>query len=150
MSTPIRYLRAFFIALAMTLRGQKPPSPRHPELSAWAQQSVLLVRAVYAAADRQGLDRAARQRLVLKIDRREISVETILSTVEHHAAREFPSLLTQPGRFNLGAIQASTVNDRYWLSRLQTLPEFQPLALQSALQQLDAHLQAIPALPPSA
>jgi hypothetical protein len=149
MAAPSRYLRAFFIALVMTLRGQKPPSPRHPELSAWTRQSALLVRAVAAAADRQGLDRPARQRLVLKIDRRDISAETILSTVEHHAAREFPSLLAQPGTFNLAAVQASNVNDRYWLSRLQTLPEFQSPALQAALRQLDAHLQAIPTAPPS-
>jgi hypothetical protein len=137
-----RYLRAFIVALGMTLRGEGPPPPR--PLAAWSQQTLWRLDELYAALERQGLDEAARQQMALKLDGRLMKVETVLATVKHHAAQEYPSLLRSNIEFNLAAIQAANVNDRYWLARLAELPPLQAPAIAAALNRLRAHLDAIP------
>jgi hypothetical protein len=144
MNTIVRYLRAFFVALRMTVRGQKPPPPPHPEWTAWARQTVLLIDEIYAAAESSGLDKNARQSLVVKLDGRSMSVETVLATLRYHAAQEYPSLLRTAGRFNRGAIQATNMNDHYWLLRLREETPLNKPSLQASIARLTAHLEATP------
>ncbi len=140
-----RYLRAFFTALQLTLRGQRlaprPPSP----LAVWMEGSIRRLDALLAAADRAGVDAAARQTLKVRIDGRPMSVETLLATVRYHAAQEYPMLLGS-GRDDraLNAIYASNLNDHFWLTKLSELAEFQQPALKSILTQLIGHLQNAP------
>ena len=144
----IRYLRALITALRFTMRGVQPPGLRQPELYAWIKQMVVLVDAVYAAADANGLDKAARTVATVKLDGRALTLETMFGTLRYHAAQEYPSLLrTSGGRgINLGAIQASNLNDRYWLLKLRDESSLGSPAVQAALAALAAHLDAIPSI----
>jgi hypothetical protein len=144
MKTPIRYIRAFFIALSMTIRGKKPPPPPYPELTAWAREMTALVDELIAALDAHGLKKTARLSIVVRLDGRPLNLEMILNTFRYHAAQEYPSLLRSVGRFNRGAIQATNMNDLYWLSRLREETALQDSDLQAALRHLNDHLTSIP------
>ncbi|MBI5668174.1 MAG: hypothetical protein HZC41_09220 [Chloroflexi bacterium] len=140
----MRFWTAFWHALRLTLRGQTPPALQHPHLLEWVRQLAALMDAVYAAADEAQLDRARRQTLTLRLDGRVMTVETVLSTVRFHARDEYPSLLRSGLASNLLGIHASNINDRYWISRLQALPEMQATPVAAALQRLADHLEALP------
>jgi len=146
LNTLSRYVRAFVTALRFTMRGEQPPGLRHPELYAWIKALVVRVDAVYTAADSNGLDENARKVAKVKLDGRDMSLETILGTLRYHAEHEYPSLLaTSANRpVNLGAIQASNMNDRYWVLRLREEAALQHADVQAALARLGEHLDAIP------
>jgi hypothetical protein len=142
----IRYARAFFIALRMTLTGQtEPPNARHPQLSAWILEGIKRVDAVYHAADQHRLDKPARQAIIVRIDGRDTSMEVILGTIRHHLDVEYPYLLRDAPRHYLLAIEASNFNDQYWVERLIAAPQVHP-SIQTALQQLKTHLDSMPRL----
>jgi hypothetical protein len=142
-----RYIRAFIVTLRLTLRGQQPPGLRHPELYAWIKQMLLLVDAVYSAADQNGLDKKVREATTVKLDGRSMSLETAFQTLRYHAGEEYLSLLRNStnSRHNLSAIYAGNMNDRYWLMTLQAEPSLQNPAVHAALVQLSTHLDSIPA-----
>jgi hypothetical protein len=117
-----RYIRAFIVALRLTLRGQQPPGLRHPELYAWIKQMAVLIDAVYAAADQNDLNKKAREAVTVKLDGRSMSLETAFQTLRY----------------------AGNMNDRYWLMTLQAEPALQNPAVHVALVQLSAHLDSIP------
>lgn len=141
-----RYIRAFIVALRLTLRGQQPPGLRYPELYAWIKQMTVLVDALYTAADQNGLDKRARDATMVKLDGRSISLDTAFKTLRYHAGEEYPSLLrnSMGSRHNLTAIYAGNLNDRYWLAQLQEESALQHPAVRAALTQLSDHLDAIP------
>ena len=141
----LRYLRAIFIALRMTLRGETvPPSSPHREIAAWALEGARLVDRLYAAAEQQGLDSTTRHALHIRIDGRDTSVEVLLGTLRHHMREEYPYLIRYHPSNHMIAIQANTFNDQYRIERLQALPQFQAAALQSALAALRDHLETLP------
>jgi hypothetical protein len=131
------------IALRMTLRGQQPPGLRHPELYAWIKQIGPLVGELSVAVDQAGLDKKA---TFVRLDGRRMSLDRVLQIIHYHAAQEYPSLLATSGngRFNIGAIQATNMNDRFWLTVLRDEASLQQPAVQAALARLSAHLDAIP------
>jgi hypothetical protein len=126
----MRYVRAFFTALRMTLRGETytpaPPSP----LLAWIDEAARVLNVCLAAADQQGFDQAAREGLTLVIDRRTISAQTILMGVRYHLTKEYAYL---------------NLNDQYALERLSQ-HEALPPRLKTPLEQLITTLKAIPHL----
>lgn len=136
-----RYVRAFVLALKLTLRGQTI-APQHPQLEAWAREAARRVEAVCQAADADGLDEAARNAVLLHIDRRDISMETILATVKHHVTREYVKLLLDSTPHSALAIYASNLNDRYRVARLQDAVRSPGVTL--AITALRDHLDAIP------
>jgi hypothetical protein len=135
-----RYKPQFFEAFKKALERPAP----FPLLSAWARKTQVLVRAVYRAADAQGLDVVARKRLLLHLDKRDMSVETMLGTILHHAETEYPYLLGERGRFNQMVIHASNLNDRYFVVQLLRETALASEPLKAALEALRAHLDAIP------
>lgn len=137
----IRYLRAFLKALWLTLRGQ---TPTRPPLAVWAEQTIRLTTQVIQVAETHGLDQAARKGRKLRIEGRDLSMDTILMTVLFHAREEYPYLLKNQDGHSLLAIQSSNVNDVFWLSRLEETIE--PAPLRAPLQALIAHLKALPAV----
>lgn len=141
----MRYVRAFFTALRMTLRGETytpaPPSP----LLAWIDEAARVLNVCLAAADQQGFDQAAREGLTLVIDRRTISAQTILMGVRYHLTREYAYLIRNPTGSHLTAIYASNLNDQYALERLSQ-HEALPPRLKTPLEQLITTLKAIPHL----
>jgi hypothetical protein len=147
MTTLERYLRAFVGALRMTLRGERPLAlrvdERFPNLSQWWRATVALTDAAIAAAEGNGLDRAKRQALIVRVDRRDVSMETILAAVRFHAAQEFPHLMRADGQFNYLAIQATILNDRYLVHQLGESTGL-PAPVKLALDALGAHLASLP------
>lgn len=144
MQTSMRYLRAFFLALKMTLRGQTLPAPPQSPIAVWTAQTPALIDAVYIAANAQGLDQDARRKIILHIDSRDINVETTLAAIKHHAITEYPYLLRHPNEHSFTAICATNHNDRYLALRLRQADSLQAPPLQAALKQLESHLEAIP------
>ena len=131
----------------MTLRGEKPAALRHPEFYAWIREMAVLVEEVSAAVKQSGLDQKA---TLVRLDGRQMSLETVLQILRYHAKDEYPSLLYTSGsrRFNLSAIQATNMNDQHWLSRLREESAMQNPDVQAALIRLSDHLNAIPSLVP--
>jgi hypothetical protein len=138
----IRYLRAFFIALSMTLRGVKPAPVRHSALRTWMEQTKVHVEQLTRQADAAGLDAAGRKALKVRVDGRDVSVESVLAAVRYHAEEEYPYLLAHETEHSLTAITAANLNDVYAVSKLHDIPEVTLVA--GPLQTLKAHLEQIP------
>ncbi len=140
-----RYARAFALALRYTLRGEKPPllkvRERYPELAGWWEQTIRLVEAVERSASESQVDPAA---LVVHVDRRDISMETILKTIRFHAEREYPYLVAHEGdEYRQVTLQAMNVNDRYLITQLV---ERVDSPVKSAVDALRAHLENLPSI----
>jgi hypothetical protein len=120
MKTLRRYLRAFYTALVYTLRGQRPPTleaeERHRELLAWCRETLTRVDAVNETLQTHGVSAAS---IVMRIEGRDVSLETALETVRFHAAREYPQLIRSGSVHTALGIQATNLNDRFLLERLR-------------------------------
>lgn len=140
----MRYIRAFWTALRMTLRGEKPPANPYISLSQWMERSVILVDAVMKAANSQRQDAAALKTIKVRVDGRDTNAEIVLATVKHHMTIEYPYLLRHTTRNNVNAIHASNLNDVYRISCLIDLPSLQAVTMKQSLTALKAHLETIP------
>jgi hypothetical protein len=136
-----RYLRAFVGALRMTLRGETI-TPQYPELIGWIEETTRRVDAVYEAAEASGLCKAEREALILHLDKRDISMETILATVRHHSTQEYRRLVRDSTQHTFVAIHASNLNDRYRVAALGEKVE--SLEVKVTINALSQHLEAIP------
>lgn len=145
-----RYARAFFGALRMTLRGEMPPALRvhqqYPQLSAWWAGTIASVDAVITAADAHGFGKARRESLVLHIEKRDVSMETILDGVRFHAEKEFPHLMRAQGQYNMLGIHATNMNDHYLILKLGQVDDL-PADVREAVEALAAHLERAPQTP---
>jgi hypothetical protein len=144
MRTIARYVRAFFLALKLTLHGESLALTPQQALLAWTRRTIELVDRVVSAADSQGMDKPARQAFTLHIDKRDVSLEMALAVVRHHAAEEYPYLLQNPTPHHLTALQASNLNDGYWLAQFQEAEGLAGTPVGAALSALKTHLEAIP------
>jgi hypothetical protein len=137
-----RYLRAFALALRFTLRGDKPPllqvNERYPQLAAWWQKTITLLDALDRSAAANGIDQAA---LRVRVDKREISMTTILATVRYHAEREYPHLMAYGDQYNSLTLQALNLNDRHLV---QSLIERVPPTIKPEVEAFAAHLETFP------
>ncbi len=139
-----RYVRAFFIALQLTLRGEgPPPHPRdaqYPLLLNWMKETLALVDAVTANASVSQTDLT---QWTQPIEGRVMSADVILKAVRFHAVQEYPHLIRNEGAYGFLAIQSSNMNDVFYVSRLLTKEGLsEPLA--QALTKLHAHLRELP------
>lgn len=145
LKTLYRYLRAFFLAVALTIRGEKPSQSFQHPLVDWTRELRLLVNEVYQAAEQNGIDRKAREATKLRLDGRLMSLETILATVKFHAAQEYPSLLQHGlNRDALNTIYASNINDQYWITSLIETETLGKPIFQASLVRLKMHLDQPP------
>jgi hypothetical protein len=147
MKTPGRYLSAFVKALRMTARGERIPTPdeqlgaRFPRLAAWLSETTRLVEAARSAAQAQGIHMAD---FVLHIEKRDVSMDTILRTVQYHAGAEYRYLLLNENEHARLALKATNVNDAFLVRRLADSPSLPP-GVQPTLEALYQHLANIPA-----
>lgn len=142
----MRYIRAFFTALAMTLRGEKPRSAgerRYPALADWLRGGQAQVAAVYTALDAAGLDAAARQQVAVRVDGRATHADALLGAVRHHLDAEYPHLLRDLTAYSVTGIYATNLNDQYWLDEILKQADLPP-GVADALRTLHAHLAGIP------
>lgn len=137
-----RYLRALVLALRYTLRGEKPPllhvRDQYPDLTAWWNETIRRVEAVEHYASDSGIDPAG---LILHIDRRDISMATILQTVKYHAQREYPYLLAHGDPHSAITLHATNLNDRYLVQQLAQQVE---ASLKPSVEALGEHLGNMP------
>jgi hypothetical protein len=142
----IRYIRAFFIALAMTLRGEQPLSTgerRYPPLATWLKTAQGHMQQVDAALATANLPTAARKGMAVKVDGRTTNVDALLGAVRHHLNEEYPHLLRDLTEHSLTGIYASNLNDQYWLEEILANTSL-PASVTATLEALQNHLGAIP------
>ncbi len=143
-------MRAFWGALRMTLRGEKISPVVDSPLSGWTRQYGQLVNAILQVADQNGVDPTMRQQIKLRVDGRQMNLETALMTLKFHATEEYPSLLRHGTRQGvLATFYATNLNDHYWVTSMAALAEFQKPALQTAIKTLEAHLDGVPRVDPT-
>ena len=140
-------LQNIFRALYLTLTGNalKPPDLRYPTLHTWVQQTTALTEAIFAQADATGLDEQTRKTLKLRLEGRDISVETILQAVKHNLTVEYPMLMDARIEHNVTTIYALNMNDQYRIQQLaqsDLLNEYTDL--RTMIQKLSETLFAIP------
>jgi hypothetical protein len=139
----MRYLRAFFLALWMTIRGEKPER-LHERLWVWVEKTPPLVEAVVEAADENGLDKDERRAIMLNVDGREQSVQTVLDAIHYHTKEEYPYLLQNPVDSHITAIYASNMNDQYAVQVMYSTKALQDTEVNQKVEALANHLNAIP------
>jgi hypothetical protein len=139
-----KIIRAFFTALRMTVRGETLAAPdqtlasAYPTLDAWRRETLRLVLEIESTAKREALDLHAMR---VNVDKRSMTVETILAAVRYHAGQEYAFMLRQNNRHTLLGIVAINVNDQHLLAAWMANA---PPALYAALAALAAHLSAVP------
>jgi hypothetical protein len=141
----MRYFRAFFKALSLTLQGKTikaAPTP-YPKLQDWVTQGSNLIDAVYTACKQYGLDESARKNIVLRLDGRDWSMDLILSSVRYHSTMEYPSLLEARVEHNITTFYALNIDDQYRVDQLAEVDNLHA-DVRKAVQTLAEHLQNIP------
>ncbi len=140
-----RYLRAFVGAARMTLRGEVVQGVQdpYPNLTAWWRGIIELTDAVTRTADSNGLPKPAREKVILRVEGRDTSMQTILAAVRFHAAEEFPLLMRRQDEFNYLTLQATVINDRFLIFKLAQV-ESLPAAVKIAIEKLSTHLETLP------
>lgn len=135
-----RYWRALIGAARMTIRGETPlpgainrVAGRYPKTAAWLIETVALVEGAHRAAGQIDLNT-----LVTRVNKREQSLETLLSAVRFHAEEEYPHLLANEPVYAFLAIQGANLNDQHAVN--QFLAGEMPAALRLALEKLGEHL----------
>jgi hypothetical protein len=139
-----RYIRAFWVALKMTLRGETVQLP-YQRLRDWIAEGEPLIKAIESAAEQDGFIREQREQHQLKLDGRNTSVSTVLDAVRHHLLEEYPFLLNNLTDHSITAIYASNMNDQYFVARLRDDTILQQyVAFHAAIIRLSEHLNNIP------
>ncbi len=139
----MRYLRAFFKALWLTLKGETiQPPEQHPKLRAWMRTSAAAGQAALQAATAAGYDTDKRKAVKLRADGRETDMDTVLRAVLYHTQQEYPHLLEQADEHALTAIYATNLNDQYLVTQLQEA--LNDPVLSNGMAALVEQLAAIP------
>lgn len=141
----MRYIRAFFVALWLTLAGKQPEKKPYAPLLDWIDRTQALVSEVFRTAEQQQMSKAEREALKLVIEGRQRSMQNILATVAYHAAQEYPHMLQHEGsQHSLTAIYATNMNDQHSVMRLSEAESLTNENIKAALTALREHLSAIP------
>lgn len=141
-----RYVRAFFKAFSMTLRGEaiQPPQAEHPELHAWMMQGREMLDRAFAVAEKNGFDETSQEQTTLTIDHRPMAMRTILRAVQHNLETEYPMLLASRIDGSILTIQSINMNDHYRVGRLLEHEAITDSPLAPAVRHLHDHLGNIP------
>ena len=137
----IRFARAFFQALRLTLRGEAPRPAHFRPLEGWIATGLSLETNVRAAAQAERLDLAALQ---LKLDGRPTSLESSLAMLRHSLVNEYPRLMRLDDPYSMMVVQSSNLNDQYRVSQFLAAEALRSPALRRALAALAAHLSHLP------
>lgn len=142
----MRFARAFFKALSMTLRGETLTPPHYRPLEAWIREGSHKVTHVVSLADAERIDQQAREALQLKLDGRLTSLEQTLQMARHNLNEEYPRLIRLDDPYSMVVVQSSNMNDQYRVGAFAAADLIRSADLRRALAELDAHLQALPAI----
>ncbi len=137
----MRFLRAFFQALRLTLRGETLTPPHFRPLEDWITTGLDLADRVNAAAASERVDLSALQ---LKLDGRPTSLERSLQMVRHNLVNEYPRLIRLDDSYSMAVVQSSNMNDQYRVGQFLLASELTSETLRSALAALNTHLLNLP------
>ncbi len=140
-----RFLRAFALALWLTLRGKSPSPARFRPLERWIADGLHLLKRVMDEAAAEGMGGARRETLRLKLDGRPTSLESALGMARHNLDFEYPRLLRLDDPHALTVLQSSNLNDQYRIARFAESDLIESPALKRSLSDLAAHLANMPA-----
>lgn len=141
-----RYVQAFFKALAMTLRGEKPvANPRNQQKAALNQWVVNLgdyASRIERLATQQNLNTAE---VVVRIDRQSMSMKMLIELLKFRAGTEYPNLLHKADKSGLSVIYTTNINDQHYITRLHDALD--ESTIKSEIAKLKAHLEQVPLSP---
>ncbi len=140
----IRFLRALWRALLMTLRGETLTPPHFQPLETWIAESLKRLHQVYTVAEAQHFDLARRENLQLKLDGHPTSLEQTLQMLRHNLVNEYPRLIRLDDPHSMLVIQSSNLNDQYRLGQFLATGAITSPALHKALAHLKAHISQLP------
>ena len=144
----MRVVRAFFGALALTLRGQSPTPSHYAPLENWIDGASRRLAEVIARSDALGIDAGGRAAIALKLDGRETSLDQTLRMLRHSLVNEYPRLMRLDDAFSMMVVQSINMNDQYRVSQFAASELIQAPELRRSLAALDAHLQRLPTIEP--
>ena len=137
----MRYIRAFWQALILTIRGKTISSPK-TEFDQWCQKSTKLLEQV----EQSLIDQVEQptEGVELKIDGRTTTAKVVLDILKHNLSEEYPRLLALQDEYQNLVIQATNVDDQHRIQKLQEVAVFQNPNIQTKLKELVAHLDKMP------
>lgn len=139
----IKFLRAFWQALRLTLRGETLTPTHFQPLEIWIEGGLGKLTTVFETAEADAVDLDALQ---IRIDGRMTSLERTLQMVRHNLVNEYPRLIRLDDPYSMMVVQSSNMNDQYRVSQFLAADVIQSEALKRALADLDAHLLALPSI----
>ena len=139
----IRFARAVFQALRMTLRGETLTPAHYRPLEAWIAAGLTKLERAEKVAAAELVDLSV---LWLKLDGRPTSLETTLKMLRHNLTEEYPRLIRLDDPHSMTVVQSSNLNDQYRIAQFAAADAVSSPALRRALTDLDAHLQDLPAI----
>ncbi|MCY3834661.1 MAG: hypothetical protein OXG85_16745 [Chloroflexi bacterium] len=139
----IRFARAFFQALRLTLRGESLPGARYKPLETWIAQGLTLLETAEKLSVTEHVSWAT---LRLKLDGRPTSLDTTLAMLRHNLVDEYPRLMRLDDPHSLTVIQSSNLNDQYRVDQFAEADAVASPALRRALAELSQHLSNLPSI----
>ena len=139
----IRFARAVFQALRLTLRGETLTPAHFRALEAWIAAGLAKLERAERAGAAGRVDLSA---LRLKLDGRPTSLETTLKMLRHNLTEEYPRLIRLDDPHSMTVVQSSNMNDQYRIAQFAADDAIMSAALRRALADLDAHLLDLPAI----
>jgi len=137
------YMRAFFKALRLTLRGERYIRP-YDRLWVWIEEGAKVHESLKSALKAADFNAARQKEMTIRIEGREMSIGAILGGVEYHLNVEYPYLLQHFTEHSITGIYATNMNDQYYVSRLVDVEVSGSQDVNAALKQLNMHLHSIP------
>ncbi len=139
----IRFARAVFQALRLTLRGETLTPAHFRALEAWIAAGLTKLERAERAGAAGRVDLSA---LRLKLDGRPTSLETTLKMLRHNLTEEYPRLIRLDDPHSMTVVQSSNMNDQYRIAQFAEDDAISSAALRRALDELNAHLLNLPAI----
>lgn len=140
----VKYIRGLWKTFTLLLRGGKLPEEANIHYRLWTERTAALVTAVFSASDKVGISENKRNDLKVKVDGREISLQTTLKGVAYHAKEEYAYLLKHLTENSLTTIHATNLNDEYALSRFIESGLIYEDSILVMLRNLHNHLKQVP------
>lgn len=144
----MRYLKAFWQALVLTLKGQtlqpqRQSPPEYQAYLAWIEEGQRHLQNLHNTLEAHQWDQARRSAYTLRIDSRPMSLELLLQNLAFHFQTDYLRTLEINQELSLAVIRANNLNDHYHLLKFQESPDLQWEPLQSKLDLLMNHLESL-------
>lgn len=142
----MRYARAFFKALQMTIKGESIVPTHYQPLEIWIDAGMQKLAHVITTTDNHGLSQTERQAIQLKLDGHVTSLEQTLQMVRHNFVNEYPKLIQYDDSYTMMVVQSCNMNDQYRVSQFANADKISSGEVKQALEDLNQHLMNLPTI----